>query len=290
MRYKEFKVENDYPKIYYFLKDSGFSESFIKKLRKEPFSILKNDEIATTRSALKKGDNLKICLDISPKSNFQSNDVPLDIVYEDEYLLVVNKPSGLSASPSRSHYLENLAGSILGYMQQKDPSFVLRMTNRLDKGTAGIIIIAKDILTYNKIKNVEKTYYAICKGLIEKPICIDKPIETINKDGINQLKRIVSKNGKPAKTFVTPVKKLHDSTLIKLQLENGRTHQIRVHLSHINHPLIGDEVYGEKSTLISHTALVCKKVNFNHPWTNKKLSFEIEYPNDFKPLLVYLEN
>lgn len=289
MKFKTYNIDKNYSNTYYFLKDIGFSESFITLLRKKEGSILINENISTTRSPLFSGDILKIDLDSKKKSNFKTNDLPLNIIYEDDYLLIVNKPSGITTSPSKSHYNENLSGAILGYMQQKDENFVLRMINRLDKDTSGIIVVAKDIETYKNMGKIEKTYYAICKGVINDFITIDKPIKTINNDGINEIKRIISDVGKPAKTFVEPIEKLKNATLLKIVLEHGRTHQIRVHLSSINHPLIGDEIYGEKSSLISHSALVCKNISFKHPTTEQKISLEIDFPEDFKNLIKLLK-
>lgn len=285
MKFKSYKIDKNYDHTYYFLKDIGFSESFITAIRKKEGSILINDSKANTRSPLFSGDVLKIDLDSKKKSTFKTNDMPLTILYEDDFLLIVNKPSGITSSPSKSHYNKNLSGAILGYMQQKDENFVLRMINRLDKDTAGIIIVAKDIETYKNIGKIEKTYYAVCKGIIENNLIIDKPIETITKDGINEIKRVISPTGKAAKTFVTPVEKLKNSTLLEINIEHGRTHQIRVHLSSIDHPLVGDELYGEKSSLISHSALVCKSVKFKHPSTDKIVEISIDFPEDFQNLI-----
>ncbi|MBO5394964.1 MAG: RluA family pseudouridine synthase, partial [Clostridia bacterium] len=194
-----------------------------------------------------------------------------------------NKPSGLTCMPNSSHYTHNLSGAIAYYMQNKEENFVVRILNRLDKDTAGIIIVAKDSISQKEIKDVNKIYYAICQGIIDGPLVIDKPIKTISVNGFNQHKREISPDGQAAKTFVTPLKlsKQQNISLIKLELEHGRTHQIRVHLSSIGHPLLGDELYGEKSELISHTALVCKEISFFHPYLNKTLSFEIDFPDDY---------
>ena len=226
-----------------------------------------------------------LALNTKKASSFKPNNSPLDIIYEDEQLLVVNKPAGLTTTPSRSHYDNNISGAILNYMQKSDPDFVVRILNRLDKDTAGIIIVAKDCLTYNKIKDIKKVYHAICTGVIDKSITLDFPIETISNNGINQIKRIVSPLGKPAKTFIKPIKNFNDKSLLEITLQHGRTHQIRVHLSHIGHPLLGDHIYGESSDQIDHSALICKKVSFTHPKNNLNLEFEVDYPSDFKNLV-----
>ncbi len=285
MKFETFFIDRKYEYIYYYLKDQGFSEAFISSLRTKRGLILKNDEIANTRTPLEAGDILSIAMNTRKKSSFKTNTHPLEIVFEDEYLLIVNKPAGLTTSPSRSHYDENLAGAVLNYMLNKDPDFVVRIVNRLDKDTAGLVIIAKDAYTYSKLKDVKKKYYAVCEGEIEHNIILDFPIETISNNGINQIRRIVSPLGKPAKTFVTPIKHMKNSTLLEITLENGRTHQIRVHLSYIGHPLIGDEIYGQKSDRINNTALICKEISFTHPKTGEKIQLEIDFPADFKSLI-----
>lgn len=288
MKFKELSADKDYENIYYFLKNFGLSERYISSLRKQAGLIFKNNEIANTKTPLKKGDKIKLALTTTKKTIIKPNNLKLDIVYEDEFLLIVNKPSLLSSSPSKSHYDENLAGAIVNYMYKKDANFVLRMINRLDKDTSGMIIVAKDLITYSKINNIDKTYHAIVSGKIEKNLVIDKPIKTINNEGINEIKRVISADGRSAKTFVTPIKPLNDATLVKIKLEQGRTHQIRVHLSSIGHPLIGDNVYGVKSNLISHTALICNKISFLHPFNNKQIELETTYPKDFIALIEQL--
>ena len=194
--------------------------------------------------------------------------------------------------PSRSHYHNNLSGAIAKYMNTKDSNFVVRIVNRLGKDTSGLIIVAKNSLVCNYFNNnqqsIEKTYYAICDGILENDIVINKNILTqTNQYGFNDNKRITtdSKNGKSAQTFVHIEKIIKNTTLVSIKLRYGRTHQIRVHMSSIGHPLIGDELYGSSSPFIQRSALVCKKISFTHPSTLLKLHFEIDFPNDFKKLM-----
>lgn len=285
MNYHTFKIEKEYNSIYYFLKENGFSENFISNLRKDWGNFVVNNEIVNIRKPLQVGDKLKVNNSPNDKTDIMQCILPLDIVYEDAYYLLINKPSNLSCMPTKSHYSNNLAGAVCHYMQEKDQNFVVRILNRLDKDTAGIIIVAKDSISQNKISDIEKEYHAICIGEIRQPILIDKPIKTKTSDGINQHKRIISADGKPASTMVRPLKHANNLTLISATLTHGRTHQIRLHLSSINHPLVGDTIYGEGSKLIDHSALICKKVSFNHPFLNKTLSFEVDYPSEFKSVL-----
>ncbi len=285
MKFHEFNIVKDYKSIYYFLKDEGFSENFITNLRKHCGNFVLNDETVNIRTPLKIGDKLKINNNPNTKTAIMHCILPLDIVYEDENYLLVNKTSGLSCMPNKRHYTKNLAGGICNYMKDKDENFVLRILNRLDKDTAGIIIIAKDSISQNKIQDVEKTYFAICEGKIDKEMTINRKIKTITTNGINQQKRIISEEGQDAITLISPVNYNDFHSLIKIKLVHGRTHQIRIHLSSIGHPLTGDALYGLKSDYIDHAALVCKEIGFYHYIEKEHKKFEIEYPEDFKNLL-----
>ena len=285
MKYQEYIIDREYESIYYFLKEHSFSENYIKNLRKTWGNFVLNGEIVNIRKPLGLGDNLKINSSPNQQTSIKQCILPLDIVYEDEYYLLVNKPSCISCMPNHSHYNHNLAGAIAHYMQDKERDFVVRILNRLDKDTAGIIIVAKDSISQKEIKNIDKTYYAICEGVLDKPLTIDRPIKTVSKNGINDRKRIISPDGQSATTFVTPIKSNGKTTLVSLKLINGRTHQIRLHMSSIGHPLLGDELYGQKIKVISHTALVCKELSFYHPYLKQILSFEINFPDDLKKIL-----
>lgn len=288
MEYNEIQIENVIEKdtVYTYLKRAGFSENYVKNLRKKEGYILLNDKIAHTDFKVTNGDILKVCKNPNTKTSIMHCIIPLNVVYEDGDILVINKPSGLTTSPSRSHFTENLSGAILAYMCNKDCNFVVRIVNRLDKDTAGLIIVAKHS-TISKLLNesaeINKTYYAICTGKISEEIIIDLPIETTkNELGYNNHKRIISPNGKPATTYVTPLLYDGQNTFCKIQIKHGRTHQIRVHLSHIGHALLGDELYGQKSELISYTALACTEISFINPISNSPHSFNCDIPKDFK--------
>lgn len=285
MKYHDYDIQKEYESIYYFLKENGFSENYIKNLRKTWGNFFVNDEMVNIKKHLNVGDKLKINSSPNPKTEIQKCIIPLDVVYEDEYYLLINKPSGISTMPNRSHYSNNLTGAIAHYMQKKDANFVVRILNRLDKDTAGIIIVAKDSIAQKEIKDIKKRYYAVCEGIITKKTTINSPIKTLTDGKINLKKRVISPDGQNATTIVTPIKHNALISLISLELTHGRTHQIRVHLASIGHPLLGDELYGQKSDLISHTALVCKEISFYHPFIKKQLYFEIDLPQDIKKIL-----
>ena len=282
MKYQSYTAnKNSGKNIYYFLKNNGFSENYISNLRKIPDSILLNGNPVNTRAPIQPNDRIEILSSPNKKTNIKPCILPLDIVFEDAYYLLIYKPSGLSCMPNKAHYNENLAGAIVSYMQKEDENFTLRIINRLDKDTAGFILVAKTSLALQDTRDISKTYLAICEGKIEDNIVIDKKIETITVDGINEQKRVISPNGKEATTYVYPLSYTSSQSLIKLVLRHGRTHQIRLHLSSIGHPLLGDEIYGQKSDLINHTALVCNEFSFYHPYKKEKLSFQHALPDDF---------
>ncbi len=285
MAFQSYSIDKDYQNVYYFLKDRQFSENFISNLRKKMGNIKVNGVNATIKHPLKANDILEINNSPNPATSIMHCIIPLDIVYEDEYYLLVNKPSGLACMPSKSHYTKNLAGAICYYLSKSTPNFTLRIVNRLDKDTSGIIIVAKDSISQKEITNIDKVYYAICKGKIDKALTVDAKIQTIVNNGVNQNKRIISPDGKIAITHITPIKYNDSYSLIKLKLESGRTHQIRVHLSSINHPLLGDSLYGQTTDLITHTALVCNEVTFYHPFLKKTLNFKVPFPPEFEQLI-----
>lgn len=262
------------PKIYFFLKESGISENYIKKLRNNSGSILKNDLPATTRDKIENGDIIKIQKDIG-QTDIAECDGNLSIIFEDDDFLIVNKPHNLSCTPSKSHFYDNLGGQICKYLGK---DFVLRILGRLDRETAGIVVLAKNIIATKQ--TFEKTYFALCHGEINQEIVIEAPILTIQKDGINELKRVISPKGKYAKTIVTPVQSNPNFSLVKLYLLTGRTHQIRVHMAHIGHPLLGDSIYGIKDKA-AHTMLVMKELSFTHFRTGQKINLTVPFPEEW---------
>ena len=289
MKFKAIIISN--PKkddtIYTYLKSLGMSENYIVNLRKSKENIKLNNEFAFTNAKINNKDVLLVNDNPNPRTCILPIDLPLDIVFEDENMLVINKPSFLCSMPNKMHYENNLAGAIVAYMQSKDKNFVLRILNRLDKDTQGIVVVAKNAFVYSQLNtSMKKVYHAVVNGRIEEELEINSPIETLtDENGKNIMKRIVSANGKSAITKVKPIKIFQNATLVELTLIQGRTHQIRVHLASIGHALIGDELYGEKSELISHTALVCKQISLINPSTKQPMTFQVEYESEFDNLL-----
>ena len=215
---------------------------------------------------------------------------PLNIVYEDEDLLVINKGRNTPVHPSLGHFDDTLANFLTYYYQQKGVSFVFRAVNRLDGNTSGLMIVAKTSHTHKVLgeqlhtNQFERTYEAIVCG-VPSPLkgTVDAPIR--RKEEM-ELIRIVSEDGQRAVTHYETVATYGKYSLVKLKLETGRTHQIRVHMAHIGCPVAGDFLYGEEEAgLIDGHALHSKTLSFVHPITREQMYFEAEIPDDMKRIL-----
>lgn len=276
------------PTIYFWLKKNGFSENYIKNLRNTPNAIKLNSQTTFTNSKIKQNDILEISKSPNKASSIPICDGTIDVIYEDEDYLIVNKPHNLSCIPTRSHITNNLGGQIVKYMREKDPNFVLRIINRLDRETAGIVIVAKNVSAFNNTKS-DKVYYALCENnFSEKELTINSKILTVSNNGINQMKRIISPLGKVAITHIKLEENYNNYSLISLSLETGRTHQIRVHLSSINHSLIGDTIYSNNSkkfTSNDHALLILKEISFEHFRTKEKIKLSIPFPQEWEKWL-----
>lgn len=287
--------------VYQFLKHSGFSERMVRQLRKQAGKIIVNGATAKTNQVLCQNDELTLPFinnltthNTTPNAKHNttnsvlSNIAPLDIVYEDELMLIVNKPAGLPCIPTRSHYELNFGKDILAHLLKSNPNAILRLPFRLDLDTAGLLFAYKNQLAFSVMKqtSIQKTYHALVNGKVCQPLTINAPIETVIKpNGINEQKRVVSPHGKHAVTHIVPIASSNFYSLIQAKIETGRTHQIRVHCSHSGFPLVGDKLYGSEHTEFKHTALVCKTVCFVHPVTKQHLQFEINYPPEWQAFI-----
>ena len=254
--------------------------------------ITLNNNPCDTRNTAKTGDILTINFNYEENTtNITPTKMNLKIIYEDNWLLIVNKPSGTATHPSILHQTNTLSNGIKHHFNNIKLNKKIRPVNRLDLNTTGLIIFAKCeyiqecLITQMKEKNFKKEYLAICNGIIkEKSGTINLPIARKENSIIE---RCISKNGQTAITHYRVLKEYNNYSLIKCSLETGRTHQIRIHLSAIGHPLIGDSLYGTISDYIDRQALHCFKLSFLHPITKKIMDFEGELPLDFKNLLLY---
>lgn len=282
--------KHDYNKLYFFLKDNGFSESLISSLRHNEGAIKINNNSANMRSPILANQLVEILVEDKESSSIPHNDIPLEILFEDEDLLVVNKQAGIPTIPSKSHFEDNLAGAVCKYMSTKQQHFIFRALGRLDKDTSGIVVIAKNQYAAT-MTQIEKKYEAICNNSFpenQKEFDICLPIKTIIEDGINKQKREIDENGKTAKTHVKIIKNYLNFAHISLSLSQGRTHQIRVHLSAVGHPLVGDSIYGNNTAQqpqANRTLLHCSEAKLT--FLDGKSSIIVYAPiaNDFSSFL-----
>lgn len=262
-------------------RNCGVSARMITRLKREKDGILRNNKNIKTIDVLSKGD--KIVLNIPEENN---NITPvkgdLKILYEDDYIIILDKPFGVPVHPTKVHQLDTLA-NFLSYRQNiLNENYKFRAINRLDKDTSGIVIVAKDKYTaYNLFDNVDKTYYAVCEGIINEAGTINKPIRLL--DG-HSIQRVCADDGLKSVTHYKPVLSKNDHTLLEIKLETGHTHQIRVHFSSIGHPLAGDDMYGGSLKYIKRQALHCGKMEFIHPITKEKIKIESKIPDDIEKL------
>ncbi|WP_026574551.1 RluA family pseudouridine synthase [Bacillus sp. UNC438CL73TsuS30] len=273
-----------------FLKDEEISRTALTDIKFKGGRILVNHEEVNVRYKLQKDDVLSLIFPKEkPSEGVLGEDLPLDIVFEDEYLLVVVKPAGMSTIPSREHPKGSLANALVGYYQRIGLEATSHIVTRLDRDTSGIVLIAKYRHVHHLfskdqlVGKVKRTYEAFAGGTLEDDEgTIEKPIGR-KEDSI--IEREVRPDGQYACTHYK-VKKRHKAfTHVELRLETGRTHQIRVHMSSIGHPLLGDDLYGGETTLLKRQALHCKKVTFIHPLLKKEMTFTANLPNDMQELL-----
>ncbi len=236
------------------------------------------------------------------KSNFIPEDIPLDIVYEDNDLLVINKQNGITVHPTKGCPNHTIANGIMRHMLDTDQSFKIRFINRLDTDTSGLLLVGKNSYSQNEVTKqmragtVEKHYIAVvCGRVAENDFVIDKPIGRPSPDEIRRSVLDVDEGGYPSKTKVHVLERLkHPSTgeeftLVDLKLLTGRTHQIRVHMSSIGHTLVGDWLYGDDhSDLIKRQALHAYRLSLTHPVTGKPLSLRSNLPDDISNLIEFL--
>ena len=230
-------------------------------------------------------------------SDFPPEDIPLDIIYEDDDIIVVNKQPGIIVHPTKGHPYHTIANGITKYMADSGQSFKVRFANRIDMDTSGIIIIAKNSNAQNDLSSqmrrstVVKKYIALVEGdVCEDHFEIDLPVGRPGQVSIQRAVMDVSDGGKEALSEVKVLKRFQsedkgDHTLVEVTLHTGRTHQIRVHLSAIGHPIAGDALYGGGTELISRQALHAYYIEFDHPHTKERVSFKTEYPEDIKELI-----
>lgn len=263
-----------------FLRNFGVSSALLTKLKQDENGIKLNGKFAKAIEVLKSGDNLTVNIKNSGKMPEKFECENVKVAYNDEDILVLNKPPLMPVHESRNHRGDTLANVAACYMKS-DCAF--RAVYRLDRDTSGLVLIAKNELAASKLAGkIKKDYYAVVSGKFEGRGTIDLPIRRVQESIIE---RGVFDDGERAITHYEAIKTDGENTLLKLNLETGRTHQIRVHFSHLGTPLLGDTLYGGNCEKINRQALHCKTIYFTHPITHEKITVDSDFPKDFKGLI-----
>lgn len=268
-----------------FLRSKQYSRHILTHLKKTQEGILQNGVWAYASNCLNAGDCLEVHL-LESQSSENILPIPMDlsICYEDEDLIVINKAADTPIHPSQNNYQNTLANGLAYYYEQQGKPFVYRCINRLDRDTTGLLIVAKNMLSSailsDMIKNrtIHREYLAIAKGEVPKSGVIEAPIA--RKEGSSIERMVDFACGEPAKTSYKCLAYQNGYSLVSLSLETGRTHQIRVHMNYIGHPLPGDFLYYPDFSLIQRQALHSYRLSFQHPITNQEMNFTSPLPQD----------
>ncbi|MFR1383813.1 MAG: RluA family pseudouridine synthase [Clostridioides difficile] len=266
----------------------NFSVRSLSKMKREK-SVLVNGVYKKPSLKVYSGDLIEVKID-EEKANFEPQDLNLQIIYDDFDIIMVNKPPFMVVHPTKSHYDKTIANGISYYIDNQKENVKIRFVNRSDMNTSGLVIVAKNAYAHHTLSTamsenkVEKKYITVVDGIIkENEGTIDEPIYRPTEDSI---KRIIDERGQSSVTHYKVIERLENATVLEVSLETGRTHQIRVHMAHIGHGIIGDELYGYvDEDLINRQALHAYKLEFEQPRTKEKLKFKADIPEDMKELI-----
>ncbi|MGI6006727.1 MAG: RluA family pseudouridine synthase [Ruminococcus sp.] len=274
-----------------FLRMKGFSRHILSHLKQTDHGICLNGVPVFTSCLLKPGDQLTIrIIEAASSERIEPVCLPLSIVYEDEDILAVNKPAGMPVHPSYGNYNNTLANSVAYYYQQQKIPYVFRCINRIDRDTSGLLLLAKHMLSgallskAMKEHRIHRTYLALVwghpshsSGTITVPIA---------RSPHSILERQADPSGEPAVTHYEVLCSFEQASLVKFHLETGRTHQIRVHMKYLGHPLLGDFLYNPGNHDCPRQALHSWSLAFSHPLSEKPMSFKCPLPEDMKSFLL----
>lgn len=274
----------------YLQKIHSFSRRIIIALKFDGGQILVNGFPRTVRYCLATGDLLAI---VFPSEKIAENlipeDISLDIIYEDPDIIIINKEAGMATMPSMNHRSGTVANGLLAHYQKNDINYTIHVVTRLDRDTSGLMLIAKHRYSHSLLAEsqlngkLKREYKALVDGHPKnKQGTINAKIA--RKKG-SIIERTVSDLGKEAITHYKVIAEYNNHSLVQVELETGRTHQIRVHFSNIGHPLLGDDLYGSNHNALKRHALHCDCLTFEHPLLNKEISFQVSIPVDMKNLI-----
>ena len=273
-----------------YLKYLNYSSQIITHLKRTKNGILLNGIWGRVRDILHENDILTITLiETESSENIVATELPLDIVYEDEDLMIINKAADTPIHPSQGNYDNTLANAVAYHFQQKRETFVYRCINRLDRDTTGLLILAKHMYSASLLsemvqnREIHREYLAIASGFVPDQGIIEAPIGRV--DGSTIERQVDFQNGDYACTHYKRIDFQNGYSLVSLKLATGRTHQIRVHMKHIGHPLPGDFLYNPDYSVIQRQALHSHRLEFLHPITHKKMEFTAPLPEDMNSIL-----
>ena len=269
-----------------FLRRKRYSGQNLSEIKRMPKSILVNGVHYYMRQELSTGDHLQVRIcETQNSEKIPPTKLPLDIIYEDEDLLVLNKPAGMPIHPSLNNYTNSIANALAYYFQSQGKPFIFRCCNRLDRDTSGLTIVSKHLVSgsilsdMTKYREVHREYLAIARGSVTPSEgTIQAPLG--RKDGTIIERTVDWEHGEDAVTHYKVVKEANGHSLVSLRLETGRTHQIRIHMKHLGYPLIGDYLYNPDMEYMTRQALHSHHMEFIHPITGEHMSFTAPLPED----------
>ena len=269
-----------------FLRRKRYSGQNLSEIKRMPKSILVNGVHYYMRQELSTGDHLQVRIcETQNSEKIPPTKLPLDIIYEDEDLLVLNKPAGMPIHPSLNNYTNSIANALAYYFQSKGKPFIFRCCNRLDRDTSGLTIVSKHLVSgsilsdMTKYREVHREYLAIARGSVTPSEgTIQAPLG--RKEGTIIERTVDWEHGEDAVTHYKVVKEANGHSLVSLRLETGRTHQIRIHMKYLGYPLIGDYLYNPDMEYMTRQALHSHHMEFTHPITGAHMSFTAPLPED----------
>ncbi len=302
IRKLEYKIDEkwDGKTVKSFLQYEGYSATVISGLKKNPKGICIGNKKVTVLKILHQGDTLTIRVRNRPEDEaadrITPTDIPIEIIYEDEDIVLVNKPANLPTHTAQNNHNQTLGNAMAFHWQKRFEKYIYRPVSRLDKDTTGVLIIAKNAHSAAKLGNalknreIKRRYIALVSGKLEGEGIIDAPIVRA-EDSIIKRKIGTEEQENEHTHAVTHYRVLGNSeqySVVLLQLETGRTHQIRVHMAHIGHALCGDWLYGKENYLLNRPALHSYDISFVHPITNQSLCFKAPVASDMQEYITKL--
>ena len=279
-------------RIEQYLRRKGYSGQNLAEIKRMPKSVLVNGEHYYMKQELNTGDHLSIHIcETKCSEKIPPIQIPLDIVYEDEDIIVINKPAGMPIHPSLNNYTNSMANALAWYYQEQGKPFIFRCCNRLDRDTSGLTVVAKHLVSGNILsdmvrrRDIHREYLAIVRGHVSPEAgTINAPLA--RKPGTIIERTVDWEQGETDITHYRLIEERNGHSLVSLRLETGRTHQIRIHMKYLGYPLIGDYLYNPDMEYIGRQALHSHRLSFTHPITGEPMEFTAPLPKDMEKVLI----